>query len=109
MVLSKEALAMKRLYDSTRWRKIAKRHLDANPLCVLCAAMGRDTAANTVDHVVPHNGDPVLFWDEDNFQSLCAVCHAGIKRQQERHGYSAAADVDGNPRDAAHPWNMGKK
>ena len=28
-----------------------------------------------VDHIRPHRGDPVLFWDEKNWQSLCKSCH----------------------------------
>ena len=26
-------------------------------------------------HIRPHRGDPVLFWDEKNWQSLCKPCH----------------------------------
>lgn len=34
-------------------------------------------ASTLVDHVVPHNGDPFLFWDEQgNWQGLCTRCHA---------------------------------
>lgn len=40
-----------------------------------CFDEGRVTAAYQVDHVVPHRGDPVKFWDErGNWQSLCAAC-----------------------------------
>jgi 5-methylcytosine-specific restriction protein A len=28
-----------------------------------------------VDHVVPHKGDSVKFWDESNHQALCTRCH----------------------------------
>ncbi|PAU94052.1 HNH endonuclease, partial [Paracoccus salipaludis] len=31
---------------------------------------------NTVDHVVPHRGDPERFWDQDGWQPLCASCHS---------------------------------
>lgn len=41
-----------------------------------CYDDDRITPAYAVDHVVPHRGDPVLMWDESNFQSLCASCHA---------------------------------
>ena len=71
----------------------------------MCQKMGRDTPANTVDHIVKHNGDPVKFWDENNLQSLCPSCHSGSKRHQENIGYSPGANMDGTPLDENHPWN----
>lgn len=45
------------------------------PVMSLCHDEGRTTLAFQVDHVVPHRGDPTLFWDElGNWQSLCASC-----------------------------------
>jgi 5-methylcytosine-specific restriction protein A len=69
-----------------RWRKRAALFKDRYPLCgqrpgnqppvmSQCYEERRITAAYQVDHVVPHRGDPVLFWDEQgNWQSLCAAC-----------------------------------
>jgi len=94
-----------RMYDSVRWRKAAKHFLNANPLCIMCAKIGRDTAATVVDHIKPHEGDYDLFWDSSNWQALCATCHSGVKRMQENHGYSQACDKDGFPIDANHPFN----
>ena len=31
--------------------------------------------ANVVDHIVPQRGDKKLFWDKNNWQALCKVCH----------------------------------
>ena len=28
-----------------------------------------------VDHIIPHRGDQKLFWDQNNWQSLCKSCH----------------------------------
>jgi 5-methylcytosine-specific restriction protein A len=42
-----------------------------------CHDEGRVVPVFQVDHVVPHKGDPDLFWDElNNWQSLCAACGA---------------------------------
>lgn len=42
-----------------------------------CYDEKRTVLAEQVDHVVPHRGDPVLFWDVlNNWQSLCARCGA---------------------------------
>lgn len=98
----------RRMYDSVRWRKARTRHLNEFPLCVLCARQGIDTAATVVDHIVEHKGDYVLFWDQDNWQSLCASCHSGIKRLQDNHGYSQAADANGIPMDPGHPWSKAR-
>lgn len=48
-----------------------------NALCALCAALhGRTEPATEVDHIRPHRGDPVLFWDPENHQGLCKACHS---------------------------------
>jgi 5-methylcytosine-specific restriction enzyme A len=97
-------VTQRRLYDSVRWRKVRRMWLAEHPLCAMCTRQGRTTAAVVVDHVKPHEGDHELFWDQNNYQSLCYSCHSGIKRQQERHGYSQAADANGLPMDSNHPW-----
>ena len=57
--------------------------LNRDPLCVECRKIGRVTEAEHIDHVIPHEGDPVLFWDPENLQGLCASCHSQ-KTQSER-------------------------
>lgn len=61
-------------YDA-RWHKASRLYLKKHPLCVECAREGRVEAATVVDHIIPHKGDPVLFWDESNWQSLCKMHH----------------------------------
>ena len=95
---------MRRLYDSRRWRKNREIFLADNPLCIMCERQGRVTAATIVDHIVPHDGDVGLFWDMDNWQSLCASCHSGVKRIADLHGHSQACGADGFPIDPGHPW-----
>jgi len=94
-----------RWYDTTRWRKVAKRQLAKEPYCRLCERINRETRAKIVDHVRPHKNDYDLFWDPENLQSLCASCHSGIKRIEETTGYSQSAGKDGIPVDPKHPWN----
>ncbi len=64
----------KRGYNS-KWQKARKTYLREHPLCVKCMAEGKLTEATVVDHIRPHRGDPVLFWDKKNWQSLCKPCH----------------------------------
>ena len=62
------------MYDA-RWRKAREIHLARWPLCVTCEARGVTRQATDVDHIRPHRGDPVAFWDSGNWQSLCGECH----------------------------------
>lgn len=88
--------AHERGYDY-RWSLASKWHLKANPLCVRCLGLSVTTAATLTDHIVPHNGSYSIFWDRDNWQSLCAHCHDGPKAQLEvkwQKGLIANADLD---------------
>ncbi|WP_176515885.1 HNH endonuclease [Pseudomonas ceruminis] len=69
-----------------KWQKARERYLKDHPLCVYCAKQGRTTAAFIVDHIVPHRGDKVLFWDQANWQSLCKPCHDSVKQAEEAAG-----------------------
>ena len=62
-------------------------------------------AATVADHVVPHRGDPDLFW-HGALQSLCAEHHDQAKQAEELVGYATAIDSrTGLPLDPAHPFN----
>lgn len=67
----------------SKWQQARARHLSANPLCVMCMAEQRAEIATVVDHIEPHRGDMRLFWDEANWQSLCAMHHSSHKQRQE--------------------------
>ena len=60
--------------------------LSDNPLCCYCERTGRTTAANVVDHIIPHRGDQSLFWNESNWQPLCKPCHDSTKAKEEGRG-----------------------
>lgn len=66
--------AASRGYDH-RWKKARNAFIKANPLCKTCKSEGYTTLANVVDHIIPHKGDMVLFWDQSNWQSLCKTHH----------------------------------
>lgn len=92
------------LYDRT-WRWLRDAYLRAHPLCRYCHELGILTPATVVDHVNPHKGDRVLFYDQSNWQGLCGPCHCGPKQQLERTGHRAGTRPDGTPVDPLHPWN----
>ena len=76
--------ANKRGYNS-RWQKARARFLHAHPLCATCQKQGRLVKATVVDHIKPHRGDPVLFWDEANWQPLCKACHDKKTMTEDRY------------------------
>ena len=63
-----------KFYKKYAWIKIRKSQLRKHALCELCIKEGRQTVANTCDHI-----DPTWeTWEEfikGPFQSLCETCH----------------------------------
>ena len=88
-----------------QWRTLRLNHLRKFPYCVMCAQQRRLRFGNTVDHIVPHKGDPRLMLDHTNLQTLCVSHHSASKQREEIHGYSTACDTSGRPLDPRHPWN----
>ena len=68
-----------------RWH-ILKRDLFT---CRICGTIHADTRMLEADHIVPHKGDPALFWDRGNLWCVCGSCHATVCQSIEaRHaGY----------------------
>lgn len=60
-----------RFYAATRWIKLSRQVLAANPLCVWCGKL-----AEMVDHIIPRLERPDLAFDRDNLRSCCRRCHA---------------------------------
>lgn len=69
-------------YDK-KWERFRVSFLLSNPLCEYCLANGETVPAKVVDHDLPHEGDPELFWD-NTFTSLCGSCHNSTKQRMER-------------------------
>lgn len=71
---------------SYRWQKARLAHLNRHPLCAECGKSGKVVPASVVDHIIPHRGDQKLFWDRDNWQSLCKRHHDSDKQREEKSG-----------------------
>lgn len=65
---------------TTEWDKARRDYLHHNPYC----RFGCGRLATVVDHIIPHKGNPRLFWDRANWQPLCTPCHSREKQRQER-------------------------
>lgn len=77
----------KTLYNSTRWREVSRSFLTRNPLCLHCKQNNKITPSSETDHITPHKGNLKLFWDKDNWQPLCKVCHS-LKTASETRSIS---------------------
>lgn len=69
-------------YWSSRWRKVRRMQLDAEPFCAYCLKQGRTTEARVVDHIQSRYSGGSDF-DPDNLQSLCDF-HHNQKSSSER-------------------------
>jgi 5-methylcytosine-specific restriction enzyme A len=82
-------------YD-TRWDKAAAAFKAQHPLCLGCQAIGQVKAASVVDHVEPHKGDMIKFWDASMWQTSCAWHHDVVKQaleQQYERGTLSLSDL----------------
>ena len=60
----------------SKWRKLRKRFLGANPLCEQCRLQGKYTIATEVHHIKPLSAGGTH--DERNLMPLCKSCHSRI-------------------------------
>jgi len=102
---SPEAEAYRALYRTARWGYCRRAQLARHPLCELCEQAGNVRAATVVNHRIPHKGDPVLFWDPANRQSVCKPHHDGPIQKAEGLGFSPAVNAGGWPIDPKHRAN----
>ena len=73
------------MYNRRAWR-VARAAFLSRPENVLCRdhqARGELVVATVVDHIKRHMGDEKLFWDEENWQALCASCHNKKSRREQ--------------------------
>ena len=91
-----------------KWQRAAAGFLARHPLCMCphCdAGRLRVTVAEVVDHIKPHKGNMVLFWDRSNWQALSKTCHDSYKQRLERTGRVEGCTIEGLPLDPGHDWN----
>lgn len=75
----------RRWYKTSRWQRMRDSVLQRDAYtCRRCGGLECDTSCLVADHVLPHRGDAVLFWDNGNLQTLCVACHSSVKQAEER-------------------------
>lgn len=77
-------------YSLARWKRLRMQVLERDMFTCKCGCnvLEGDTSQLVADHIKPHRGDPVLFWDPRNLQTLLKTCHDRIKQREERRARS---------------------
>lgn len=76
-------------YKLKRWQQLKLQvHLRDAYVCqrtgVLCDGVYPAPNSPVADHIRPHRGDPVLFWDPDNVHTVSKAYHDSEKQKQEQ-------------------------
>ena len=99
----------RRWYKLKAWKLKAKAQLQRIPWCEPCRALKRSRPATVANHVIPHRGDPWLFW-HGALESACVDCHNQAIQKAEVQGFRVdAVDADGWPADPDHPFNRPRR
>lgn len=78
---------------SAAWDKASAGHLLGSPLCRYCELVDEVRAADLTDHLYPHRGNRVVFWNRTYWVSSCTDCHNGFKQRVERRGLLALDEL----------------
>lgn len=85
----------RKIYKSTRWRKLRELKIAQQPLCKMCLKEGKTTIAEDVHHIESFmsTDDPMrrmaLAYDYENLMSICKMHHQMI------HNKSNENDIKG--------------
>lgn len=85
----------RKIYKSTRWRKLRELKIAQQPLCEMCLKEGKTTIAEDVHHIESFmsTDDPMrrmaLAYDYENLMSICKMHHQMI------HNKSNGNDIKG--------------
>jgi len=76
-------------YHTARWQKLRQQvFIRDNYTCqrtgALCVAKHPAPDSPVANHKIPHRGDPKLFWDIDNIETVSKEVHDGLIQAEER-------------------------
>jgi 5-methylcytosine-specific restriction endonuclease McrA len=101
---SAQAIGYRSWYWSAEWKQRRRDQLAREPNCRRCAGLGKVVPATIANHVIPHRGNPKLFWHGE-LESVCKPHHDATIQAEERRGFKVGNDARGRPIDPNHPWN----
>ncbi|MCV0381769.1 HNH endonuclease [Nitratireductor sp.] len=76
-------------YKTARWERLrqsvfVRDQFTCQRTGALCTGKGNHPATPVANHKVPHRGDPALFWDPDNLETVTKQVHDSIIQREER-------------------------
>lgn len=84
-IASDKTMLRRKLYNKAAWRKLREGYLLEHPLCEICLAEGRTTAASDVHHIQSPFDDGLSdmerlyrLLDPCNLKALCQHCHGKL-------------------------------
>lgn len=84
----------RKVYSTKEWKAARKAQLERMPWCERCWPKDVLTAASVVNHRKKHGGDPVLFFDPGNHESLCQPCHdRDVQREEQAPLHATEEDA----------------
>ena len=109
-----EANEYRKMYASKHWKSLREAVLLRDGFqCQRCGCYlrrGRShPQAAVVHHIRPHKGNPTLFYDINNLQSICKKEHDSEAQSEDVRGYSKKIGADGWPVDNNHPAMRAKE
>lgn len=81
----------RKIYKSTRWRKLRALKIAEQPLCEMCLKEGKTTIAEDVHHIESfmstddHMRRMALAYDYENLMSICKTHHQMIHNKSNRN------------------------
>lgn len=76
----------RRWFNTARWKRLRLKVFERDLFTCQCGCgvIEPDTSKLVGDHIIPHRGDPRLFWDDGNVQTLRkSPCHDEKKQREE--------------------------
>jgi hypothetical protein len=79
----------RRWYDTARWKKLRQQVFVRDGFVCqrsgeLCSGAANTPNAPIANHKVPHRGNPALFWDIDNIETVTKRVHDTIIQSEEQ-------------------------
>lgn len=81
------------------WRRVTRLWMEEDPQRQFCAACHLYAAPGdrAIDHIQPHRGDRVKFWDPANWQTMHIRCH-NQKSAREKGGWRGGVPAPPMPK-----------
>lgn len=85
----RDAAPWRKWYGTPRWKKLRQAVLIRDAyICqrtgLICGGRYPAPDSPTVNHKRPHRGDPVLFWDPDNLETVSKEVHDTLIQREEQ-------------------------